>query len=67
MPAVASSLRDIRAAAKRWLTTIDARPEDVMDVLLAVGEATSNVVEHAYGPEGGSCTCASSSNGRTSS
>jgi anti-sigma regulatory factor (Ser/Thr protein kinase)/putative methionine-R-sulfoxide reductase with GAF domain len=53
VPAVASSLRDIRAAAKRWLTTIDARPEDVMDVLLAVGEATSNVVEHAYGPKGG--------------
>ena len=53
VPAVASSLRDIRAAAKRWLTTIDARPEDVMDVLLAVGEATSNVVEHAYGPRGG--------------
>jgi anti-sigma regulatory factor (Ser/Thr protein kinase)/putative methionine-R-sulfoxide reductase with GAF domain len=53
VPAVASSLRDIRAAVKRWLTTIDARPEDVMDVLLAVGEATSNVVEHAYGPKGG--------------
>jgi anti-sigma regulatory factor (Ser/Thr protein kinase)/putative methionine-R-sulfoxide reductase with GAF domain len=53
VPAVASSLRDIRAATKRWLTTIDARPEDVMDVLLAVGEAASNVVEHAYGPKGG--------------
>jgi anti-sigma regulatory factor (Ser/Thr protein kinase)/putative methionine-R-sulfoxide reductase with GAF domain len=53
VPAVASSLRDIRAAVKRWLATIDARPEDVMDVLLAVGEATSNVVEHAYGPRGG--------------
>lgn len=53
VPAVASSLRDIRAAAKRWLATIDARPDDVIDVLLAVGEATSNVVEHAYGPTGG--------------
>jgi anti-sigma regulatory factor (Ser/Thr protein kinase)/putative methionine-R-sulfoxide reductase with GAF domain len=53
VPAVASSLRDIRAAARRWLATVDAGPEDVMDVLLAVGEATSNVVEHAYGPGGG--------------
>jgi anti-sigma regulatory factor (Ser/Thr protein kinase)/putative methionine-R-sulfoxide reductase with GAF domain len=53
VPAVASSLRDIRAAAKRWLTTIDARPDDVIDMLLAIGEATSNVVEHAYGPKGG--------------
>lgn len=53
VPAVASSLRDIRAAAKRWLATVGASPEDVMDVVLAVGEATSNVVEHAYGPGGG--------------
>jgi anti-sigma regulatory factor (Ser/Thr protein kinase)/putative methionine-R-sulfoxide reductase with GAF domain len=53
VPAVASSLRDIRAATRRWLATVGAGPEDVMDVLLAVGEATSNVVEHAYGPEGG--------------
>ena len=53
VPAVASSLRDIRAAAKRWLATVDAGPEDMIDVLLAVGEATSNVVEHAYGPKGG--------------
>ncbi|HET6834651.1 MAG TPA: SpoIIE family protein phosphatase [Acidimicrobiales bacterium] len=53
VPAVASSLRDIRAAAKRWLTSVGARPEDLIDVLLAVGEASSNVVEHAYGPKGG--------------
>jgi anti-sigma regulatory factor (Ser/Thr protein kinase)/putative methionine-R-sulfoxide reductase with GAF domain len=53
MPAVASSLRDIRAVARRWLTTVGAGPEDLMDLLLAVGEATSNVVEHAYGPKGG--------------
>ncbi|HEY6698263.1 MAG TPA: SpoIIE family protein phosphatase, partial [Acidimicrobiales bacterium] len=53
MPAVASSLRDIRAVARRWLTAVGAGPEDLMDLLLAVGEATSNVVEHAYGPKGG--------------
>jgi anti-sigma regulatory factor (Ser/Thr protein kinase)/putative methionine-R-sulfoxide reductase with GAF domain len=53
VPAVASSLRDIRASVKRWLAQVGAGPEDVMDLLLAVGEATSNVVEHAYGPKGG--------------
>ena len=53
VPAVASSLRDIRAATRRWLATVGATPEDMMDVVLAVGEATSNVVEHAYGPGGG--------------
>jgi anti-sigma regulatory factor (Ser/Thr protein kinase) len=28
----------------------------VTDLLLAVGESTSNVVEHAYGPGGGTLT-----------
>jgi anti-sigma regulatory factor (Ser/Thr protein kinase) len=50
---VASSLRDTRASVKRWLSHVGAGPDDVMDLLLAVGEATSNVVEHAYGPMGG--------------
>ena len=53
LPAVASSLSDIRAAVKRWLTEVGAGPGDVLDLLLAVGEASSNVVEHAYGPKGG--------------
>lgn len=53
-PAVASSLGEIRAAVRRWLAEIDASPADVTDLLLAVGESTSNVVEHAYGPGGGS-------------
>jgi anti-sigma regulatory factor (Ser/Thr protein kinase) len=53
LPAVASSLGEIRAALKRWATDVGAAPDDVMDLLLAVGEAASNVVEHAYGPKGG--------------
>jgi anti-sigma regulatory factor (Ser/Thr protein kinase)/putative methionine-R-sulfoxide reductase with GAF domain len=55
-PAVASSLGEIRAAVRRWLAQVDASPADVTDLLLAVGEATSNVVEHAYGPQGGTVT-----------
>jgi anti-sigma regulatory factor (Ser/Thr protein kinase)/putative methionine-R-sulfoxide reductase with GAF domain len=55
-PAVASTLGEIRAAVRRWLAEIDASPADVTDLLLAVGESTSNVVEHAYGPGGGTVT-----------
>ena len=55
-PAVASSLGEIRAAVRRWLAQVDASPADVTDLLLAVGEAPSNVVEHAYGPQGGTVT-----------
>lgn len=52
-PAVSSALGDIRAAVRRWLSGVGAGSDDVTDVLLAVGESTSNVVEHAYGPGGG--------------
>ncbi len=53
MPAVASALGDMRAAVRRWMADAGAGPTELTDVLVAVGEATSNVVEHAYGPEGG--------------
>lgn len=49
MPAVASSLRSIRVAVRRWLAGTAAGPDDVADLLTAIGEACSNVVEHAYG------------------
>jgi serine phosphatase RsbU (regulator of sigma subunit)/anti-sigma regulatory factor (Ser/Thr protein kinase) len=53
VPAVASALSGVRAAVRRWLRGLDAAQEDVTDLLIAVGEAASNVVEHAYGPQGG--------------
>ena len=53
VPAVPAALGGIRAAVRRWLTDVGAGADDVTDVLLAVGESTSNVVEHAYGPGGG--------------
>jgi len=53
MPAVAPSLKEIRAGMRRWLTAVGAPPEPTADLLLAVGEAGTNVVEHAYGPAGG--------------
>jgi serine phosphatase RsbU (regulator of sigma subunit)/anti-sigma regulatory factor (Ser/Thr protein kinase) len=56
VPATASSLGEVRAAIRRWLAGVDAGPATATDLLIAVGEATSNVVEHAYGPEGGTMT-----------
>jgi len=53
VPAQPSSLREIRAALRRWLASIDAREEEVHDIVVAVGEATANAVEHAYGAAGG--------------
>jgi anti-sigma regulatory factor (Ser/Thr protein kinase)/putative methionine-R-sulfoxide reductase with GAF domain len=53
VPAVATSLGDVRAALRRWLAEVGATPEEVVNLLLATGEAASNAVEHAYGPEGG--------------
>jgi serine phosphatase RsbU (regulator of sigma subunit)/anti-sigma regulatory factor (Ser/Thr protein kinase) len=53
LPAVASALGDMRAAVRLWMADVGAGATEVTDVLVAVGEATSNVVEHAYGPEGG--------------
>jgi anti-sigma regulatory factor (Ser/Thr protein kinase)/putative methionine-R-sulfoxide reductase with GAF domain len=54
--AIAPNLGDVRAALRRWLAEAGASRPDAIDILLAVGEATSNVVEHAYGPVGGDMT-----------
>lgn len=53
LPALPWSLRDIRLALRRWLSAVDASPRTVADLLIAIGEACSNAVEHAYGPGGG--------------
>jgi serine phosphatase RsbU (regulator of sigma subunit)/anti-sigma regulatory factor (Ser/Thr protein kinase) len=56
LPALPWSLRDIRLAVRRWLSAVGASPRAVADLLVAIGEASSNAVEHAYGPGGGSVT-----------
>jgi anti-sigma regulatory factor (Ser/Thr protein kinase) len=56
MPALPWSLRDIRVAVRRWLSAVGAAPRAVADLLVAVGEACTNAVEHAYGPDGGTVT-----------
>jgi anti-sigma regulatory factor (Ser/Thr protein kinase)/putative methionine-R-sulfoxide reductase with GAF domain len=53
LPAQPWSLRDIRVAVRRWLSAVGAAPRTVADLLAAVGEACTNAVRHAYGPDGG--------------
>jgi len=54
LPALPWSLRDIRLAVRRWLSAAGAGPRAVADLLVAIGEACSNAIEHAYGAGGGS-------------
>jgi anti-sigma regulatory factor (Ser/Thr protein kinase) len=56
MPARPWSLKDIRDAMRRWLVAVGAPPRVTTDVLIAVGEACTNAIEHAYGPTGGVVT-----------
>ena len=50
LPAVPDSLSSMRAALREWLAAAGAPDGDAYDVLIAVGEAAANAVEHAYGP-----------------
>jgi anti-sigma regulatory factor (Ser/Thr protein kinase) len=47
VPAIPASLAVIRAHLRTWLPTAAVNPSTAADVLLAVGEAASNAVEHA--------------------
>lgn len=51
-PAEARQLFRIRAHTRAWLTSLGLGTDVVSDVVLAVNEAVSNTVEHAY-PAGG--------------
>lgn len=53
LPAIPESLKEIRTSMRRWLSVTGADEEATDDLLLAVGEACTNSVEHAYGPAGG--------------
>jgi anti-anti-sigma factor len=52
-PAQPWALKNIRHALRCWLSGVGASTHVVDDVLIAVGEACTNVVDHAYGTEGG--------------
>jgi anti-sigma regulatory factor (Ser/Thr protein kinase) len=47
LPAIPASLAVIRARLRTWLPTAQVTPLAAAEVLLAVGEAVANAVEHA--------------------
>ncbi len=53
VPADPEALAGLRAAVRRWLAATPASEAEAQNLLVAIGEATANAVEHAYGPEGG--------------
>jgi serine phosphatase RsbU (regulator of sigma subunit)/anti-sigma regulatory factor (Ser/Thr protein kinase) len=52
----ARSLLTIRRALSRWLEDHEMRQAVANEIVMAVHEASANVVEHAYGPAGGTIT-----------
>jgi GAF domain-containing protein/anti-sigma regulatory factor (Ser/Thr protein kinase) len=48
--AVPDSLGAMRRSLRSWLLAAGADEDETYDVLVAVGEAAANAVEHAYGP-----------------
>jgi serine phosphatase RsbU (regulator of sigma subunit)/anti-sigma regulatory factor (Ser/Thr protein kinase) len=63
LPADRQVLVTVRAALRRWLRATGARTEETYDIVLAVGEACANAVEHAYGPRGGALELEASRDG----
>lgn len=51
LPAMFDSLGDVRAIASREAEACGLNPEAVYQVQLAVDEAFTNIIEHAYGGE----------------
>ncbi len=52
----ARSLMTIRRSVSRWLEDLDVPDGVAKEIVMAVHEAAANVVEHAYGPTGGTIT-----------
>jgi serine phosphatase RsbU (regulator of sigma subunit)/integral membrane sensor domain MASE1/anti-sigma regulatory factor (Ser/Thr protein kinase) len=52
-PAEPAQLAGVRRALGRWLRAHAVDPADVEDLVLALSEACTNAIKHAYGPGGG--------------
>jgi anti-sigma regulatory factor (Ser/Thr protein kinase)/putative methionine-R-sulfoxide reductase with GAF domain len=50
LPAEPPALLRIRRALRRWLRARGANERDITEITLAVGEACTNAIEHAYSP-----------------
>lgn len=54
LPNVPHSLPTLRYSFRRWLEAGGVPEQDAFDIVVACCEAGTNVVEHAYDPDGGS-------------
>jgi anti-sigma regulatory factor (Ser/Thr protein kinase) len=50
LPADPRVLADMRRTLRRWLRVRGAGDQDILEITLAVSEACTNAVEHAYSP-----------------
>jgi signal transduction histidine kinase/serine phosphatase RsbU (regulator of sigma subunit)/CheY-like chemotaxis protein len=50
LPAEGTALGALRERLRRWLAGAEVAPADAADLLLAVGEAASNAIEHPVAP-----------------
>ncbi len=50
LAADAKVLGELRTALRLWLQEWGVLPEDIFKIVVAVGEAATNAIEHAYGP-----------------
>ncbi|MFD3745699.1 ATP-binding protein [Nocardia sp. NPDC058633] len=49
----AARLADVRHALQAWLDEVPVDPNEAYDIVLAVGEACTNAVEHGHRGDGG--------------
>ena len=63
LPAEAGKLVILRRLMERWLISKGFDDDLIYDVVAATGEAASNAIEHAYGPDGGALTVLGDSDG----
>jgi anti-sigma regulatory factor (Ser/Thr protein kinase) len=63
LPAVPASLSRVRSELRRWLRSQHITDDVMFDIVLAVGEASANAVEHAYGGIEGDVTIEASNDG----
>jgi serine phosphatase RsbU (regulator of sigma subunit)/anti-sigma regulatory factor (Ser/Thr protein kinase) len=50
LPCRRTTLASLRRTLRQWLSRGRASPDELQDILVAVSEAATNAIEHAYGP-----------------
>ena len=53
LPSETNVLGSLRATLRRWLEAVGASDQETFELLVACGEAATNAIRHANGPDGG--------------